>query len=343
VTRISNSGSSDGFGTLREAGLAEYVSWRDRRHAEMALPHTVVADALARVNYGEPTNVTRIVGGESSAVFSVEASGEPLILRVKGIGLESMTAEQRVLRAARAHGVHVPEVVAVSELVADQVPFAFMIQRPLGRTNFDEGQDAMSAVEQHQVLSEFGADLARLHAIRTGSTTPHQWHQHLCGVLEQRFREIPDRRCPIHILDHVVNTRDDIRANRRRFATSPIGLTHHDPGLSHIRLDGAPGRQYAGIIDFEFAIEADPLFDIAYFAVWASLDQTRAVIDGHGADTLGAGAAARYRAYRAAVAADTLSRYARFGLVQSAEWVYAMYLRAAPDIEAICDLLDEAT
>lgn len=218
-----------------------------------------LATSLGRLLGGEVSDLTRLSGGASRETWRFALDGRPLILQRQRAGYDrDMTAEAAVLRAARAAGVPVPEIVTDSAS-ADELGAPFLILSAVdGETiarrilRDDEYEPA-----RRKLTAQLGRAAARLHAVDPAGLAmladvdqlrEHRQLLDLFGEAHPTFelafrwleghRPPPGQRCVVHgdfRLGNVIVGRDGLRA----------------------------------VIDWELAHVGDPLEDLGWLCVRA--------------------------------------------------------------------------
>ena len=136
-----------------------------------------LAAALAAVlATGPVTGLRRLSGGASRETWAFDAGGRPLILqreRPRGLRVAGMATEAALLRAARAEGVPVPEVVATdTDTDADVALGAawMIVERVEGETIARKIlRDDAFAAARPRLAAQCGDALARIHRIAPAS------------------------------------------------------------------------------------------------------------------------------------------------------------------------------
>jgi aminoglycoside phosphotransferase (APT) family kinase protein len=223
---------------------------------ETALAELLGADAV--------TDVARLSGGASRETFAFAADGRPLVLqRQRVAGLRDFRTESSLLRAARAAGVPVAEVLVTdADATAEQreaIGSAFMVvERLEGETIARKIlRDDAFAGARPALAAQCGDALARIHSIPVDavpglveSDPLDQWraaHDQLgipSAAFELGFRWL--------------------EANRP--ATSATTVVHGDFRLGNLIVDAGGLR---AVIDWELGHLGDPMEDLGWLCTKA--------------------------------------------------------------------------
>jgi aminoglycoside phosphotransferase (APT) family kinase protein len=210
--------------------------------------------------------------GHSNPTFLIEREGAKLVLRRPPRGplapsTHDVLREARMLRAVRAHGVPVAEVLAICEEEA-------VVGAPFYVMAFVEGvvlTDAMPAElegEGERIAECLVEELVALHEVDPAA-------EELAGLgraegyLERqlkRFRGLYEAN-PTRRLPDVEAVTEWLRANRPESGAPTV--VHGDYRLGNVMFAAAPVR-LAAILDWELATIGDPLADLGYMtAMWS--------------------------------------------------------------------------
>jgi aminoglycoside phosphotransferase (APT) family kinase protein len=207
-----------------------------------------VIEAL-RETLGPVENVRQLAGGASKEAWAVDAGDRRLLVRRAGVGVihrDTLTLEQefRVLQAAHAAGVRVPEPVAyLGELDGRE---AFAMERVSGETI---GRRIVRDPPPG-LAEQMAEELARIHAIPPLDFLPR-------GDVVSRFLEE---------LESVGEPHPAIEYGlawvRERLpeAREPVFL-HGDWRIGNLAVDE---RGIVAVLDWEFAHVGDPVEDVAW-------------------------------------------------------------------------------
>jgi aminoglycoside phosphotransferase (APT) family kinase protein len=219
----------------------------------------------AVVGAGPVTGLRRLSGGASRETWSFAAGERPLILqreRPSGVRRTGMATEVALLRAARAEGVPVPQVVVTdadvpgsglgdSWMVVEHVPGETIARRIL--------RDAEYAPALGGLAGQCGGALARIHRIPPaaipglgGGDQVAQMRAALGGVGEPH----PAFELGFRWLER----------SRPAAGTPGSGVVHGDFRLGNL-IVGPDGLR--AVIDWELAHTGDPLEDLGWLCVRA--------------------------------------------------------------------------
>jgi aminoglycoside phosphotransferase (APT) family kinase protein len=219
-----------------------------------------LAAALAEVlGAGEVSELTRLSGGASRETWRVVADGTPLILQRQRSGdIRDMAVEVAAVRAARAAGVPVAEVVAAggpdSPLGASFMVQTFVPGETIARKIL---RDDQFAAARRVLPAQFGDALVRLHTIDPSavpglaSTDQVQQYRDTLDTLGQPH---PTFELVFHWLE----------ANR-----PPAGrqvVVHGDFRLGNVMV-GDDGLR--AVLDWELVHLSDPMEDLGWLCVRA--------------------------------------------------------------------------
>ena len=219
-----------------------------------------LAAALAEVLAAEVvTDVVRLSGGASRDTFRFVADSRPLILQRQRSGdVRDMGVEASVVRAVRARGAPVAQVVA-SSASASALGTAYII------TTAVEGEtiarkilrDDQFAHAREVLPAQMGAALAQIHAVPTAGLSS-------LALLDQvnQYREVLDQLGQPHPTFELVFKW--LEANRPP-ARPPV-LVHGDFRLGNI-IVGQEGLR--AVLDWELAHLGDPMEDLGWLCVKA--------------------------------------------------------------------------
>ena len=205
------------------------------------------------------SDVSRLSGGASRDTFRFVADGRPLILQRQRAGdVRDMANEALVLRAARAGGVPVAELVAASSdpalLGGAFTVLAAVEGETIARKVLRDEQYADARV---LLPAQLGAALAQLHSVDTAGL------QSLPTIDQVRqYREGLDQLGQPHPTFELVFRW--LEANRP--SAGPLALVHGDFRLGNV-IVGADGLR--AVLDWELAHLGDPMEDLGWLCVKA--------------------------------------------------------------------------
>lgn len=220
-----------------------------------------LSTALAEVlGAQEVTDLVRLSGGASRETFRFVADGRALVLQRQRAGdVRSMRLEAQVLRAARASGVPVAELVAASGDGPSEIGASFIVSAAVdGETIARKILRDEEFAEARRVLpAQFGRALAQLHRTDVSSvvglTAPDQLSMYR-DILDSTGEAHPTFELALKWLEE------------HRPATSTTTLVHGDFRLGNIIVDHAG---LAAVIDWELAHLGDPMEDLGWLCTKA--------------------------------------------------------------------------
>lgn len=219
--------------------------------------------------------IAPIGDGHSNPTFAVERTGAHLVMRRPPRGplapsTHDVVREARLLRAVRAHGVPVPEVLAICEDEA-------VLGAPFYVMAFVEGFVLTAAMPpplagaSEKIAEQLVDSLVALHRLdpEAEELAGFGWPD---GYLERQLRRFgglyeanPTRRLP-----DVETVTGWLHANLPA-SPSPT-VVHGDYRLGNVMFAPSPVR-LAAILDWELATIGDPLADLGYMtAMWSQPD-----------------------------------------------------------------------
>jgi aminoglycoside phosphotransferase (APT) family kinase protein len=207
-----------------------------------------VIEAL-RERLGPVENVRQLAGGASKEAWAVDVGGRPLLVRRAAVGVihrDTLTLEQefRVLQAAHAAGVKVPEPVEyLGDLDGHE---AFVMERVGGETI---GRRIVRAPPAG-LAEEMADQLARIHAIAPLDFLPRG------DIVERFYEELDSVGEPHPAIEYgLAWVRERLSASR-----DPV-LLHGDWRIGNLAVDA---RGIVAVLDWEFAHVGDPVEDVAW-------------------------------------------------------------------------------
>ncbi len=205
------------------------------------------------------TELRRLSGGASRETWQFLADGRPLILQRQRSGdVRDMGIEVAALRAARAGGVPVAEVVAAST-DASQLGAAYMVLTHVAGETIARKilRDADFATARANLTHDCAVALARLHAI-----DPADVPNLVATDQVQQYRLTLDATGYAHpTFELAFRWLDDHRP-----VAQPLRVLHGDFRLGNLMI--GPGGLVA-VLDWELAHIGDPLEDLSWLCVKA--------------------------------------------------------------------------
>lgn len=211
------------------------------------------------------TNLRRLTGGASRQIWSFDAvhsegtGGYVLRRDPPGHGdAPRMRAEAACLRAARAAGVPVPEVVVAADTAPGlDAPFLIMERLP--------GESIPRKIQRNEGLSgartrlagELGGILARIHAVPVSEVAMLGTDDPL-HVVQDLYRSFSEPRPVVEIALRWLNA--------HRPPAHGKALVHGDFRLGNLLI---AGDGTAGVLDWELAHIGDPVEDLGWLCVRA--------------------------------------------------------------------------
>jgi aminoglycoside phosphotransferase (APT) family kinase protein len=226
----------------------------------------VTADAVSALLGGARVdNLERLSGGASRETWSFEADGRGLILQQRRPGATSsagtpMAVEVALLRAARAAGVPVPEVVAdATESGALGEP-AFVVERLPGESIARKLlRDEEFAAVRPRLARECGRTLAAIHRIPADvddRLTAIDPLQSMRTTLDSLGEPHPAIELGLRWLDN----------NQPASAAAAPGVVHGDFRTGNLLITP---EGLSAVLDWEIVHLGDPLEDLGWFCVRA--------------------------------------------------------------------------
>jgi aminoglycoside phosphotransferase (APT) family kinase protein len=214
--------------------------------------------ALGRLLGGEVTDVAPMLGGASRETWSFALDGRPLVLRWDPPGAVrggAMEREGALLRAAKAAGVPVPEVVAASDDPSLLGAPWLVMERLYGETIARRIlRDQEYAGARSQLTSQLGAALAALHSasIDVDLPTDDDVLASMRALLDAATEPHPAFELGLRWL-----------AERRPPSTGRTAV-HGDCRLGNVMVDR---DGLVGVLDWELAHVGDPAEDLGWLCV----------------------------------------------------------------------------
>jgi aminoglycoside phosphotransferase (APT) family kinase protein len=219
-----------------------------------------LAAALSTVLNGASVDgLVRLSGGASRETWSFSADGRHLILQRQRDGASrGMGSEAEVLRAARAGGVKVPELVVDGSdsralgnpfLVVAAVEGETIARKILRDDRFSSARRALTA--------DIGTAMAKLHAIDPGEA-PSLVEQDQVAFYRQVLDDLGQPHPMFEVAFRWLET--------NRPATTGTRIVHGDFRLGNVMVDE---NGLAAVLDWELAHVGDPMEDLGWVCVRA--------------------------------------------------------------------------
>lgn len=225
--------------------------------------------------YGAVTGVRPLLKGYGHQSFVLETrSGTTILLKIawRAEQLRPMKALREVLQLAAEHAIPTPKLLHFSEGTASFDGRPWLVQEFLAGQDGEEAFAAMPDVQRAAFFHDFGAAVARLHAVHAGyfsgdqASSPREltW----AAAVEARLARVIHSHRQTGLLPRSTLERaDDVIRSRAR-AISPAvrpSLVHRDLYLPNTLV--ADGR-FRCLLDFEHARFADALYDFPKLTMW---------------------------------------------------------------------------
>jgi aminoglycoside phosphotransferase (APT) family kinase protein len=280
---------------------------------------------------GSP-RIEPIGDGHSNPTFRVERAGARLVLRRPPRGplapsTHDVVREARLLRAVRAHGVPVAEVLAICEDEA-VIGAPFYVMAFVDGVVLTEQMPAQLADDAERVTECLVDELVALHEVDptaeelAGFGRPEGYLERQLKRFGGLYEANPTRRLP----DIEVVT-EWLHANLP--PSPPPTVVHGDYRLGNVMFGPSPVH-LAAILDWELATIGDPLADLGYMtAMWSEPGDLPNAVGDLSAVTRGAGFPdrdflARRYAERSGRSLDALAWYQVLAL-----WKAAIFLEVS--------------
>jgi aminoglycoside phosphotransferase (APT) family kinase protein len=213
----------------------------------------IVLEALAAASV---TGVDRLTGGASRETWTCIADGEPVVVQRQRPGADKdMSIEASVLRAARAGGVPVPEVLAftghgdgAATLITRHVSGETIARKIL--------RDDDYAAARVTLAAELGRALANVHGIEVAAA-PGLVRTDPLQLSRDRLDEIGE---PHPAFELAFRWLDEHRPS----PSPSVSVVHGDFRLGNVIVD-TTGLQ--AVIDWELAHLGDPMEDLGWLCV----------------------------------------------------------------------------
>jgi aminoglycoside phosphotransferase (APT) family kinase protein len=281
---------------MPEAVPNEYQEFRKRKHEQWNTSEALVGEMVEKALGSPLASRERIVAGEINEVYSVvTASGQEAIVRIFHGEKGKFEKEHWALERCREAGVPVPEVFLVERIESEDGPLHFCIESKLAGVTMKEAlAESESKVEADELLRQLGELLAKIHSVETGGF----------GVLDAhgdgKFHSVPelvagDWNISFDEVLAALETRpadaalarkgyEILQTEAPRYSESSPRLAHNDLAPQHILVHEG---KISGIIDFESAIGADPMMELARWeAKYGQTYPLEKILEGYGKDSL---------------------------------------------------------
>jgi aminoglycoside phosphotransferase (APT) family kinase protein len=245
---------------------------------ELLAPAEPLCAYLDRCDLGAgEARIEPIGEGHSNPTFLVEREGAKLVLRRPPRGplapsTHDVVREARLLRAVRAHGVPVAEVLAICE-ESDVIGAPFYVMAFVDGVVLSDAMPTALAGEAERIAERLVDELVALHEIDPAVEDLAGFGR-AEGYLERqlkRFRGLYEAN-PTRRLRDVEAVTEWLEANLPE--SGPATVVHGDYRLGNVMF-AAPPLRLAAILDWELATIGDPLADVGYMtAMWSQADDT---------------------------------------------------------------------
>jgi len=218
-----------------------------------------VRDALGA---GSVTELVRLTGGASRETWTCVVDGLRVVVQRQRPGADrDMSIEADVLRAARAAGVPVPEVLAYiphEAVGGDPGGGATLVTRHVAGETIARKilRDDRYAAARETLAAELGRALARVHRIRTEQVSGLDAIDPTV-VYRERLDEIGEPHPAFELAFQWLH-------EHRPPAPQSVGVVHGDFRLGNVIVDDG-GLQ--AVIDWELAHLGDPMEDLGWLCV----------------------------------------------------------------------------
>ena len=219
-----------------------------------------LAKALSSVLDGAAVEgLVRLSGGASRETWSFSAGGRALILQRQRDGaVRGMGTEAEVLRAARAGGVPVPELV-VDGSASDALGNPFLVVAAVKGETIARKilRDDRFGAARRSLTAGIGEAMARLHSIPVSaapSLVEQEQVAYYRGVLDTLGEPHPVFEVAFRWLE------------THRPPSRPAAIVHGDFRLGNVMVDE---RGLAAVLDWELAHVGDPMEDLGWVCVRA--------------------------------------------------------------------------
>ena len=213
--------------------------------------------------------------GHSNPTFQLERAGAKLVLRRPPRGplapsTHDVVREARLLRAVRAHGVPVAEVLAICE--DDGVIGApFYVMAFVEGVVLTDELPAQLEGEAERIAEYLVDELVALHEVDPAAEELAGFGR-ADGYLERQLKRFGGlyEANPTRRLSDVEAVTEWLNANLP--GSGPPTVVHGDYRLGNVMFSAAPVR-LAAILDWELATIGDPLADVGYMtAMWSQAE-----------------------------------------------------------------------
>ncbi|WP_157677126.1 phosphotransferase family protein [Auraticoccus monumenti] len=224
-------------------------------HSRFGLPRSQVAGLAAQATGHDVETIERLARGYDNEVHRVTLTGELVVyVRIRRYGEGTQEQEAWAMDLARAGGVAVPDVLLVDAASENADGHPVMVVAAARGQQLEEVLAAVTDQQRHQLLSNVGHELARLHSI----DMPGVWRPDHDGQwpdpVELRAGFAAKRRGEADQLTAAGMTSAEVNRMMALLEVSPdppgtgFVLCHGDVSSEHIFVDST--LQVSGLIDW---------------------------------------------------------------------------------------------
>lgn len=245
----------------------------------------LVAEVVKRHFGVAPRTIKPLGGGLSNGVFSVKTGPRCVVVRLHPdpAKVHEYLKQQWAMEQARNAGIPAPDVLEVGSASGGQ---PFMI------TESADGIPASQYPDRLSVLTELGAYVSRLHAIKTDGYGPvFDWSQNRLSKYRRWSHYLDKELNATHRLGRLARrvplSADVVEALRQDLDLmhtwhKPPVLQHGDLRLKNVMVDPRDGR-IAALLDWDDCLSAPPPFwDLAIALHDLGIDEKEAFLRGYG-------------------------------------------------------------
>ncbi|MEL6178343.1 MAG: phosphotransferase [Myxococcota bacterium] len=237
--------------------------------ATMTTPRPIIAAVVRSVCGGEVEQLVQLTHGGMNETYRVQVGhGRTVVVRIARQSVAWFTQEESIMAQARSVGVPTPDVFGVEHVEHDGELLSFSVLQCVPGRALSELADGLSASELKRLLMDSGELLARLHSVAPGqggiqhTLKPPEEHMVARGM------HIADQVCGPAAAAIVERGAKRLHNEVMTRPTPKHSLAHGDWLPKHILIDDTSGA-IVSIIDWEFAGQAPPAFDLAHWELSA--------------------------------------------------------------------------